>query len=315
MKVSVIISTYSLDMYEEFSDAVESVISQTYDNIEILAVIDGSENSDIVHEQTLSDYGGKVRVHENEENVGVIEGRNRGAEIATGDVIAFMDDDAVADEDWVEELVDTYERRDAIAVGGRMEPIWVSNRPKFLPEEFYWLVGATYEGFPEEETEVRNTFASNISFRREVFLELGGFGLLSGGRKGDKNIQGGETELGLRMRREYGEGVVYNPDAVVGHKVYEHRTRARWLLDRAFWQGYSKRAMEVLSPSEDGAGIEEEEDYLSMILFEATPRRLVNLVKRPSVEMTVKLFMMYVFTFCVGMGYLYGIVRGGDFSS
>jgi len=311
----VIISTYSLDMYEEFTDAVESVISQTYDDIEILAVIDGSENSDVVRERTISDYGDEVRVHENEENVGVIEGRNTGAEIATGDVIAFMDDDAIADECWVEELVDTYERRDAIAVGGRMEPIWVAGRPRFLPEEFYWLVGATYEGFPEEETEVRNTFASNISFRRMVFLELGGFGLLSGGRKGDKNIQGGETELASRMRREYCEGVVYNPDAVVGHKVYDHRTRARWLLNRAFWQGYSKRAMEVLSPSDDGTEIEEEEEYLSMILFEATPRRLMGILKRPSVEKLEKLFMMYVFTFCVGIGYLYGIVNGGNFSS
>lgn len=311
MKVSVIISTYSLDMYEEFTDAAESVLSQTYDDLEVVIIIDGSEKSDIVRERTISDYGDKefVRVHENEENIGVIEGRNKGAEIATGDVVAFMDDDAVADERWVEELVDTYERRDAISVGGRMEPLWVADRPKFLPEEFYWLVGATYEGFPEEETEVRNTFASNISFKREIFLELDGFGLLSGGRKGDKNIQGGETELAARMRQEYGEGVIYNPNAVVAHKVYGYRTRPRWLLDRAFWQGYSKRAMEVLLPSEEQTEIDVEQEYLTMILFEATPKRLVDFLRRPSLEKAEKLFMLYVFTFCVGLGYIYGITN------
>ena len=311
MKVSVIISTYSVDMYEEFTDAAESILSQTYDNIEVIIIIDGSENSEKVRERAEHDYGDNdfVMIHENEENVGVIEGRNKGAEMATGDAVAFMDDDAIADENWVEELVDTYERTDAISVGGRMEPIWVANRPKFLPEEFYWLVGVTYDGFPEEEQEVRNTFASNISFKREIFLELDGFGLLSGGRKGDKNIQGGETELAARMRREYGKGVIYNPDAVVSHKVYGYRTHPSWLLDRAFWQGYSKRAMEILLPSKEQTEIAEEQEYLLMILFEATPKRLISLARRPSLEKFEKLVMLYVFTFCVGLGYLYGITK------
>jgi len=108
MKVSVIISTYSLNMYEEFIDAVESIISQTYGDIEIIVIIDGSEKSNIVHERVQSRYGDKVRIHENEENIGVIQGRNIGAEMATGDVIAFMDDDAVANDQWVEKLVDVY---------------------------------------------------------------------------------------------------------------------------------------------------------------------------------------------------------------
>jgi len=235
--------------------------------------------------------------------------------MATGDVIAFMDDDAVANDQWVEKLVDVYEDTGAISVGGHMKPLWVADRPTFLPEEFYWLIGATYEGFPEEKTEVRNTFASNISFKRDIFLELGGFGLLSGGRKGDKNIQGGETELATRMRHEYGQGVIYNPDAVVEHKVYEHRTRVSWLLDRAFWQGYSKRAMEVLSPSDDNTDIGEEQQYLLMILGEATPKRVMSTLRHPSVEKIEKFVMMYVFTFCVGLGYLYAVIKRNEFSS
>lgn len=315
MKVSVVISTYSIDMYDEFTDAVESIISQTYDNIEIIIVIDGSERSEAVHERAQKEYGDAVTIHENEQNIGVTQGRNKAAKMATGDVIAFIDDDAVADDQWVQELVDTYERHSAISVGGRMDPRWITDRPKFFPEEFYWLVGATYKGFPEDETEVRNTFASNISFKRDVFLDLGGFSLLSGGRKGEKNIQAGETDLAARMRRKYSQGVIYNPNAVVEHKVYDHRTRLSWLLDRAFWQGYSKRAMEALSPPGDGTEIEEERAYLAMILFEATPRRLRDILRRPSAERIEKLIMMYVFAFCVGMGYLYAIIELNEFSS
>ena len=302
-------------MFKELTDAIKSAIHQTYKNIEIIIIIDGSENSNVVRKRVHSRYGDEVRIHENEENIGVIQGRNIGAEMATGDVIAFLDDDAVADNQWVEELVDVYEDTEAISVGRSMKTLCVSNRPKFLPEEFYWLIGATYEGFPEEKTEVRNTFASNISFKREVFLELGGFGLLSGGRIGDKNIQGGETELATRMRHEYGQGVIYNPNAVVEHKVYEHRTHITWLLDRAFWQGYSKRAMEVLSFSDDRTDIGEEQQYLLMILSDATPRRAMSTLTQPSLEKIEKFVMMYVFTICVGLGYLYAVIKRNEFSS
>jgi len=47
-------------------------------------------------------------------------------------------------------------------------------------------------------------------------------------------------------------GVWYDPDAEVAHKVFEYRTEFRWLVDRAFWQGYSKRAMESFVEDEGG---------------------------------------------------------------
>jgi hypothetical protein len=216
-----------------------------------------------------------------------------------------MDDDAVADERWVETLVETYEEHDAVAVGGKMTPIWVDGKPSHLPEEFHWLVGVTHRGFAggsDEVQEVRNTFGSNISFRRDVLGELGGFDT-SVGREGDAHLQAEETEICARMADEYGRGVVYNPEARVGHKVFGYRTRTRWLLNRAFWQGYSKRAMETLVPD---AGIGEEGAYLSMLLFDSTPRRLRRLVTRPSLDGLKKLVMLYVLTACVGFGYLYG---------
>jgi len=46
--------------------------------------------------------------------------------------------------------------------------------------------------------------------------------------------------------------VWYDPDAEVAHKVFEYRTEFRWLVDRAFWQGYSKRAMESFVEDEGG---------------------------------------------------------------
>ena len=304
MKVSVVLCTYALDMYEHFREAADSVLAQTHDDVELVVIVDGTPE---VYEQVVEDYGDwdDVVIECNDENVGLLESRNRGAEIASGDVVAFIDDDAIADEAWVERLVRAYEEEDAIAAGGKMTPEWVAGKPAYLPEEFYWLIGVTHRGFADGPGEVRNTFGSNISFRADVFTELGGFDVDIGGRKGDANLQGGETELCARMREEYGRGVWYDPEAKVAHKVFEYRTKFRWLVDRAFWHGYSKRVMESFVDDESG----EEGEFLDRLLTDFVPDRVKGLATDPSVEHSLRLVMVFAFIFFVGTGYLYGATK------
>lgn len=304
MKVSVVICTYSEDMHEHFQDSLESVRSQTYEHVEIVVIVDGNES---LYERIDSEFGADndLKIYCNGENVGLSGSRNNALEYVTGDIVALIDDDAVANERWVEELVSVYEERDAIAVGGKMTPIWVAGKPNFLPEEFYWLVGVTHRGFAESGEEVRNTFGSNISFRTEVLRELGGFAT-EVGRQGEKNLQAHETEFCARMREEYGQGVIYNPEAQVGHKVFEWRTDKRWLLERSFWQGYSKRAMETLVSEESSA---EESDFLMQLLFEFVPSRVRSLLLGPTITKAKQLLTLFVLTATVGIGYLYGLVK------
>jgi len=304
MDVSVVLCTYSSEMYDHFKEAAESVLSQTHDEIELVVIVDGTE---AVYTNAVEEYGdyANVVLHCNEENVGLLESRNTGVKLANGDVVAFIDDDAIADEQWIEELVRTYERTDAIAAGGKMIPDWVAGKPSFLPAEFYWLIGVTHRGFPDASVEVRNTNGSNISFRRNVFLKLDGFDPAIGGRTGDANLQGGETELCSRMRAHYDQGVMYNPDAIVAHKVFEYRTRPRWLLDRAFWQGYSKRGMEVFVPESSA----EERAFLGQLVREFGPTRVRELYQRPNRTKLKQLITLVVLTGTVGLGYLYGILK------
>ena len=304
VKASVVICTYTLNMYEHFCEAADSVLAQTYDDVEIVVIVDGTPD---VYERVIDDYGDRedMIINCNDENLGLLQSRNRGAEIASGDVVAFIDDDAIADEVWVERLVRAYEEKDAIAAGGKMVPKWVTERPSFLPEEFYWLVGVTHRGFADGSGEVRNTFGSNISFRTSVFEELGGFDVDIGGRKGDKNLQGGETELCARMRQEYGHGVWYDPEAEVAHKVFDYRTKLWWLIDRAFWQGYSKRAMESFVDDEGG----EERTFLVSLVWKCLPRRLLGLLYGLDSRKIAQLIMLVILTAVVGTGYLYGRVK------
>jgi len=310
MRVSVVVCEHTLDRYDDCREAADSILTQTHDDVELVLVADGNDKLCARLREDYSDHPDAI-VHCNEENVGLLESRNNGAGVATGDVVAFLDDDAVADEEWVTELVAVYETHDVPAVGGRMTPAWVAGRPDFLPAEFYWLVGVTHRGYgpdgdPEAAGEVRNTFGSNISFRREVFLELGGFETEIGGRQGDANLQGGETELCARMADEYGHGVYYTPDATVAHKVFDYRTEPGWLLDRAFWQGYSKRGMEVLVEA-DATGAES--DFLGTLVVDSLPDRLRGFATDPSVGRALQFVMVWVLTAAVGLGYLYGVVR------
>ncbi|RLM70771.1 glycosyltransferase family 2 protein [Halorubrum sp. Atlit-8R] len=304
MKVSVVVCTYTLDMYEHFREAADSVLAQTHDDVELVVVVDGTPE---VYDRVVEDYGDRedTVIVCNDENLGLLASRNRGAELVSGDVVAFIDDDAVADETWAARLVRAYEEEDAIAAGGRMTPEWVAGKPSFLPEEFYWLVGVNHRGFADGPGEVRNTFGSNISFRADVFAELGGFDVDIGGRKGNKNLQGGETELCARMQEEYGQGVWYDPEAEVAHKVFNYRTEFRWLTDRAFWQGYSKRAMESFVEDEGG----EEGMYLYLLITDFVPQRLKNLLSTPSQQELEQFICLFWFTCVVGFGYLYAIIE------
>jgi glycosyltransferase involved in cell wall biosynthesis len=294
-------------MYEHFCEAADSVLAQTHENVELVVVVDETRD---LYTRVLEDYGDydNVVISCNEENMGLLRSRNLGAELASGDVIAFIDDDAIAEDNWIKRLVRAYQEEDAIAVGGKMTPRWVAERPSFLPEEFYWLIGVTHRGFADGPGEVRNTFGSNISFRADVFEQLDGFDIDIGGRKGDRNLQGGETELCARMREAYEEGVWYDPEAEVTHKVFEYRTELSWLVDRAFWQGYSKRAMESFVDDEGG----EEEVFLKSLVIEFIPIRVADILRNPSYDSFLQLILLFQLTTAVGLGYGYAIWDWND---
>ena len=303
MKVSVVICTYAMERYDVFSECVDSVLAQTHEPLEVVIVVDGNEP---VFKRVVDEYGDleDVVLHCNDENRGISYSRTKGAKIATGEVVAFIDDDGVAEEDWIAELVRVYEETDAIAVGGHAKPDWVTEKPNFFPEEFYWLVGCDERGMGEHMEELRNTYGSNISFRRDVFLSVGGYDENTG-RKGDRHIQAHEAPVCIRMANKYGKGVIYNTDAVVHHKLFDYRGNFRWLLFRSFWQGYSKRIMDILLPEASG----DKNDYLKQLMLKFVPSRAKELVLRPSTPKAKQLVTIFIFTAAVGFGYLYGLLE------
>ena len=300
-----------MERYEPFTETVESILEQTYDPIELVLVVDGNQ---AVFERVQADfddvaedgYVENVILHNNDENRGISYSRSKGAELAAGEIVAFIDDDATAEPDWVEHLVAVYEETDAVAVGGDVRPDWQTERPDFFPAEFYWLVGCVEPGFAEDGEEVRNGYGSNISFRRDVFIEAGGYDTHTG-RRGDKHIQAHEAPVCIRIRELTGKGVIYTDGAVVSHKLFDYRGEFRWLVFRSFWQGYSKRVMDLLYPDEGG----DEADFLRFLFLDRVPRRVKGLVTKPSVAAVLQILTIFVFTSAVGLGYLYALLTPG----
>jgi GT2 family glycosyltransferase len=308
MFVSIVVCTHSLDNFQNLIDAVDSLMNQTHKEIEIIIVVDG--NKELYGRiAKIYDTQGNVKIMLTEESLGAFGAGNVGVKAAQGDVIAFLDDDAVGEKRWIESIVDIYEKSDAISVGGKILPIWLSKKPDYFPEELGWLVGITHEGFADEKVaEVRNTFGPNMSFRGEVFEKIGLLNEKLGFAKRRTTImQGAEPEFALRMKNELGKGVIYNPDAVVYHKIPPSKTRPRTLLRRAFYQGYSKALMRRRSPSHETLATEQ--SYLKDLLFIYIPRRVKAIFSSNSVKEMKQLSFLAITIISVGLGFVYGYVK------
>jgi GT2 family glycosyltransferase len=221
-RVSIVICAYTEDRWAEMLAAIDSVRGQTMPPHEIILVIDHNPQLFARAREQLPD----VTVIENRQLRGLSGARNSGIAIASGDVIAFMDEDATAAPDWLEWLTCYYDRSEVLGVGGTIEPVWLTGRPAWFPVEFDWVVGCTYRGLPETTSGVRNLIGCNMSLRREVFQQIGGF--RSGiGRVGVRPIGCEETELCIRLNQHQPQGtLLYEPRARVYHRVPPIRSSA-----------------------------------------------------------------------------------------
>src|SRR3989304_228975 len=142
---SVVICAYTEARWDDLVAAVVASQTQHRPAHEVIVVID--HNPALLGRAAHGLPG--VVLTENIEQRGLSGARNSGLRVATGDVVAFIDDDAYGEPDWLESLVAGYADPSVMAVGGTIDPLWERGRPAWFPREFDWVRGCPLPGMPE----------------------------------------------------------------------------------------------------------------------------------------------------------------------
>ncbi len=255
-----LICAYTLDRLDVLSQAIESVKAQSLPAHEIVLTIDHSPGLLAEARRRWPD----VNLVENHEEQGLSGARNSGVAACGGEVVAFLDDDAVAAPDWLERLGDAYRDSGVLGAGGAVHPAWDLGKPAWFPAEFDWVVGCTHSGMPRRREAVRNLVGANMSLRREVLVELGGF-RHELGRIGTIPSGCEETDLCIRVGQRWpGSKILYDPAAAVDHFVPASRGTREYFTSRCRGEGRSKAVLAGLVGSD--SGLEAERTYTSRTL-------------------------------------------------
>lgn len=299
---SVVICTYSLDRWTDLARSVESVRAQAMAAAEIVLVVD---HNDALLERAQANWP-DLHVVPNREEAGLSGARNTGLALAKGEVIAFLDDDAAAEPNWIAELAGGYRDPDVVGVGGESIPLWDRGRPSWFPREFDWVVGCSYRGLPERAAPVRNFIGSNMSFRTHQLREVGGFNAALG-RVGSGVAGCEETELCIRLTDRYaGARLMYEPRARVQHRVPASRGTWRYFRSRCFAEGRSKAIVSRLVGS--GRGLKSERSYATRVLPVAAVRAVGDLVRTRRAAHAGQAAVIGAGLAMTALGYLQGIV-------
>ena len=240
--ISIVILTYSDKRMNDLKELFESIDKQLYQSIEVVVVVERSGAINKFANEYKSKY--RKKVYFTKEKLGVSRARNIGVELSSGQIIAFVDDDAVLSLDWSDRLVESFcNYPTVIGVTGKAVPLSKSADLRAFPESLYWAIGCTR---PADSGLRYTNFASgvNMAFRREAFdTHLFMLNVVGDSRSRAlvyKGLPNDENDFAVRLTTDLGRRILFNPALIVFHKVYSERTSLKFIRQYAFWQGFAE---------------------------------------------------------------------------
>jgi glycosyltransferase involved in cell wall biosynthesis len=242
-EISVVVATYN--RAELLAGALQSLAEQTLDpSLFEIVVVDNGSTDDIpglVAEFQRSHAKLQTRLI-SEKRPGLGRARNTGDEHAEGRLIAFLDDDAHAEPDWLQKALHLFEQVEPspLAVGGPIEPFYLAPKPDWFKDEYeirswgdeprFLQTGETFSG-------------SNMIFTKTALRDHGGFSDRFG-MKGERLSVGEETVLFDEIWRGNPHApLYYSPELVIRHAVPAHKMTVSYVLKRALAGGQAMYAI------------------------------------------------------------------------
>ena len=201
-EASVVIVTYNTDK-KLLSQNLESLNMQTDDNFEII-IVDNSDKRDV--KSIVSKYSLKyIKLNK---NYGLSLARNIGIKFARGNIVIFLDDDAIPADDFIKEHVHAHKEFNIIGLRGKSLP---------RTSTIYNYLTSHYD-YGDKTIPCFINLEGNSSFKRDVLIEIGGFNPKLQGAGGYEGL-----ELTYRIISKYKDKskLIYYPNAVIYHD-YSH---------------------------------------------------------------------------------------------
>ena len=232
--------------YDRLENALESLFAQTLEpERRRVLIVDNAPLTEGAAARAVAGYSGSLEVDViTEPKPGLSHARNAALRACSSDLIAYLDDDAIAAATWLSSLVRVFEEERGVAVaGGRVSPIWESSRPKWLSNRLLGYLSLV--DWAENRMEIvppRWLAGTNIAYAAGPLRAIGGF-RTDLGRRG--NILLSNEELSTcEALRAAGYRVMYEPSARVEHLIPSERLTRSWFRQRAFWQAVSDVLMD-----------------------------------------------------------------------
>lgn len=238
--ISIIICTYNRSKL--LKKTLKSLLSlKNIESAEIIIVnnnsTDDTQNTVL---QFIEKYSQKVKIkYILETKQGLSIARNRGVNEAEGEVVAFLDDDAVPDSNWILSIQSAFNNfKDAAALGGKIIPLFETDRPSWLSNKLLTLYSVLDLGDIIKKFQNGNyPIGANMAIKKEWFTRFKFNETL--GRKGLLLVSGEESMLFKKIQNDGGV-LYYIPNMVVTHFIPSDRLNKSWILNRYYFEGVSK---------------------------------------------------------------------------
>jgi glucosyl-dolichyl phosphate glucuronosyltransferase len=240
-KVSTIICAYNRPYL--LNNAIESLANQKTDDSFCVLVVDN--NSEYNASNIIKKFFNKLNIkYIQEVNQGLSYSRNRGILESLSEYVAFLDDDAMADENWISEALEIINKDKPDIFGGPIYPFYEHKKPRWYKDEY------DIRKMPVEACVFRSgqvLYGSNMFFKRSIFERIGYFNT-SLGMTGGKIGLGEESQL-QRKAQALGVQIRYYPQLIVRHLTPHYKTKISYILKRSYLFGLVSR--DVLGHSQD----------------------------------------------------------------